>query len=88
MSTKDWKNGELTQLLSEAWGFKFNSLQEFEEFDGTGEVQEEAEVQEDAEVQEESQEDAEVQEEGQEEDLEEGGAAARTGNEEKDQGRD
>tara|TARA_R100000008_G_C3571323_1_gene162320 strand:- start:94 stop:921 length:828 start_codon:yes stop_codon:yes gene_type:complete len=67
MSTKDWKNGELTQLLSEAWGFKFNSLQEFEEFDGTGEVQEEAEVQEDAEVQEEAQEDAEVQEESQEE---------------------
>lgn len=53
MSTKDWKNGEISQLLSEAWGFKFNSLQEFEEFDGTGEVQEEAEVQEDAEVQEE-----------------------------------
>ena len=41
MSTKDWKNKELTTLLSEAWGFKFNSLQEFEEFDGTGEVQEE-----------------------------------------------
>ncbi len=43
MSTKDWKNGELTQLLSEAWGFKFNSLQEFEEFDGSGEVQTEGE---------------------------------------------
>ncbi|MEC8273797.1 MAG: hypothetical protein VXZ76_03045 [Bacteroidota bacterium] len=88
MSTKDWKNGELTQLLSEAWGFKFNTLQEFEEFNGAGEVQEEAEVQEDAEVQEESQEDAEVQEEGQEEELDEGGAAARTGNEDKDVGRD
>ena len=25
MSTKDWKNGELTQLLSEAWGFKFDT---------------------------------------------------------------
>ena len=25
MSTKDWKNGEITQLLSEAWGFKFNT---------------------------------------------------------------
>ena len=24
MSTKDWKNKELTTLLSEAWGFKFN----------------------------------------------------------------
>ena len=24
MSTKDWKNGELTTLLSEAWGFTFN----------------------------------------------------------------
>ena len=68
MSTKDWKNKELTTLLSEAWGFKFNSLQEFDEFNGTGEVQEEAA------------DDAEVQEEG--------GAAARTGNEEKDQGRD
>jgi hypothetical protein len=42
MSTKDWKNGELTQLLSEAWGFKFNTLQEFDEFNGAGEVQEEA----------------------------------------------
>ncbi len=42
MSTKDWKNKELSTLLSEAWGFKFNSLQEFDEFNGTGEVQEEA----------------------------------------------
>ena len=25
MSTQDWKNGELTQLLSEAWGFKFDT---------------------------------------------------------------
>lgn len=49
MSTKDWKNKELTQLLSEAWGFKFNSLQEFDEFNGTGEVQEEeVEVKEEA----------------------------------------
>jgi hypothetical protein len=43
MSTKDWKNKELTTLLSEAWGFKFNSLQEFEEFDGAGEIQAESE---------------------------------------------
>ena len=42
MSLKDWKNKELTSLLSEAWGFKFNTLQEFDEFNGTGEVQEEA----------------------------------------------
>ena len=41
MSTKNWKNKELTTLLSEAWGFKFNTLQEFEEFDGSGEIQEE-----------------------------------------------
>ena len=41
MSTKDWKNKELTSLLSEAWGFKFNTLDEFNEFNGTGEVQEE-----------------------------------------------
>ena len=27
MSTKDWKNKEISILLSEAWGFKFNSLQ-------------------------------------------------------------
>ena len=47
MSTKDWKNNELTQLLSEAWGFKFNTLQEFDEFNGAGEIQEEAEVSED-----------------------------------------
>ena len=43
MSTKDWKNKELTTLLSEAWGFKFNTLQEFDEFNGTGEIQEENE---------------------------------------------
>lgn len=43
MSTKDWKNKEVSQLLSEAWGFKFNSLQEFEEFGGTGELQAEGE---------------------------------------------
>ena len=42
MSLKDWKNKELTSLLSEAWGFKFNTLQEFDEFNGTGEIQEEA----------------------------------------------
>ena len=32
MSTKDWKNKEITQLLSEAWGFKFNTLEEFNDF--------------------------------------------------------
>jgi hypothetical protein len=41
MSTKDWRNKELTTLLSEAWGFKFNTLQEFDEFNGNGEIQEE-----------------------------------------------
>lgn len=41
MSTKDWKNKEISTLLSEAWGFKFSSLQEFDEFNGTGEIQEE-----------------------------------------------
>jgi len=79
MSTKDWKNKEISQLLSEAWGFKFSTLQEFDEFNGKGEVQEEA-TDADAEVQEEGADDAEVQEEG--------GAAARTGNEDKDVGRD
>jgi len=43
MSTKDWKNKEITQLLSEAWGFKFNSLEEFDEFNGSGELQAEGE---------------------------------------------
>ncbi len=43
MSTKDWKNKEIGSLISEAWGFKFNSLQEFDEFSGTGEIQEEGE---------------------------------------------
>jgi hypothetical protein len=57
MSIKDWKNKEVRGLLAEAWGFKFNTLQEFDEFNGTGEVQEEiADVDESA--------DAEVQEEG------------------------
>ncbi len=46
MSIKDWKNGEISTLLAEAWGFKFNSLQEFDEFNGTGEVQEEGEEEE------------------------------------------
>ncbi len=41
MSTKDWKNKEISTLLSEAWGFNFKTLQEFDEFNGTGEVQEE-----------------------------------------------
>ena len=54
MSIKDWKNKEVRTLLAEAWGFKFNTLQEFDEFNGSGEVQEE------------------------------GGAAARTGNKERD----
>jgi len=43
MSTKDWKNKEIGTLISEAWGFKFNSLEEFNEFNGTGELQAEAE---------------------------------------------
>jgi hypothetical protein len=43
MSIKQWKNNEISTLLSEAWGFKFNSLQEFDEFNGTGELQEEGE---------------------------------------------
>ena len=46
MSLKDWKNKEITQLLSEAWGFKFNTLDEFNEFNGEGELQAEAEDQE------------------------------------------
>tara|TARA_R110002110_G_scaffold287886_13_gene502370 strand:- start:5314 stop:6264 length:951 start_codon:yes stop_codon:yes gene_type:complete len=40
MSIKDWKNNEISTLLAEAWGFKFNTLQEFNEFNGTGEIQE------------------------------------------------
>ena len=43
MSTKDWKNKEIGTLLSEAWGFKFNSLEEFDEFNGSGELQAEGE---------------------------------------------
>ena len=43
MSLKDWKEKEISTLLAEAWGFKFNSLQEFEEFDGKGELQAEGE---------------------------------------------
>ena len=39
MSTKDWKNKEIGTLISEAWGFKFNSLDEFNEFNGEGELQ-------------------------------------------------
>lgn len=92
MSTKDWKNKELTTLLSEAWGFKFNTLQEFDEFNGTGEAPEGTE---------ELDELAQAKAAGgrrkphkrtpvpeEDEELEEGGAAARVGNEEKDQGRD
>lgn len=43
MSLKDWKEKEISTLLAEAWGFKFNTLEEFEEFDGTGELQAESE---------------------------------------------
>ena len=99
MSTKDWKNKEITQLLSEAWGFKFNTLEEFDEFNGEGELQaEEAEVQEEADIQEvsdqEGKKDAEMETKGdatdetEKEDLDEGGAAKRAGNEDRDAGRD
>ena len=43
MSLEDWKNKEISQLLSEAWGFKFNTLQEFDEFEGNGEITEQEE---------------------------------------------
>jgi hypothetical protein len=43
MSLEDWKNKEISQLLSEAWGFKFNTLQEFDEFNGDGEITEQEE---------------------------------------------
>jgi len=49
MSIKDWKNNELSTLLSEAWGFKFNTLEEFNEFNGNGEIQTEAEGEEEIE---------------------------------------
>ncbi len=111
MSTKDWKNGELTQLLSEAWGFKFNTLQEFEEFNEAGEIQTEGdeEIEEVAGVSTRKQDrrsprlqkdrrddsgrdDDDKVDEGDdhddEEKVDEGGAAARTGNEDKDVGRD
>lgn len=98
MSTKDWKNKEITQLLSEAWGFKFNSLQEFDEFNGTGEVQEEATadtveeaneetVEESAEETVEETVEASADTEVQEENIEET-AAKRAGNEDRDQARD
>jgi hypothetical protein len=90
MSTKDWKNKELTTLLSEAWGFKFNTLQEFEEFDGAGEVQEEeveatadtveeeAAAADEETLEEESvNEDDETIEEGEDEDIEERRARGR-----------
>jgi hypothetical protein len=117
MSIKDWKNKEISTLLSEAWGFKFNSLQEFDEFSGNGELQAEGEEEieelagatqatrgrkgrpmpkppadeEDPEsVQDEDSagetlEEAEADETA--EDIEEGAAANRTGNEDKDVGR-
>ena len=43
MSLEDWKNKEISHLLSEAWGFKFNTLQEFDEFEGNGEITEQEE---------------------------------------------
>jgi hypothetical protein len=36
MSTKDWKNGELKSLLSEAWGFKMDLSKLNEEWTGSG----------------------------------------------------
>ena len=83
MSIKDWKNEEISTLLSEAWGFKFNNLQEFEEFDGTGEIQEESQEEE---VHEEAQ-DAELEEScGDEEELEEG--SGDRNDSDREQGRD
>ncbi len=82
MSTKDWKNKEITQLLSEAWGFKFNTLEEFDEFNGKGELQaEEAEVQEEAKHDEDERKDESVEEsdtidESAEEELEEVAASS------------
>ena len=76
MSTKDWKNKEIGSLLSEAWGFKFNSLEEFNEFNGKGELQAEAEEELDEGR---GEKDDEVQEMKEEEELEEGGAAQRKG---------
>ncbi len=49
MSTKDWKNKEIGTLLSEAWGFKFSSLEEFNEFNENGELQTEDESEEEIE---------------------------------------
>jgi len=49
MSIKDWKEKEIGSLISEAWGFKFNSLQEFDEFNGNGEIQAEGEEEEEIE---------------------------------------
>jgi len=72
MSTKDWKNKEIGTLLSEAWGFKFNSLEEFNEFNGKGELQAEAEEEVNEETEEVNEEAEEVNEE---EEIEEGGAA-------------
>lgn len=111
MSTKDWKNKEISILLSEAWGFKFNSLQEFDEFSGTGEIQEEgaeeieelasrgpgapratpqppkrARVEPDAPFGKPPT--GKDDEDDEDESLDEGGAAARIGNEDKDVGRD
>ena len=77
MSTKDWKNKEVGTLLSEAWGFKFNSLEEFNEFNGEGELQAEAEH--DDELDEGRGDKDEVQEMKEEEELEEAGAAQRKG---------
>jgi hypothetical protein len=74
MSTKDWKNNELSTLLTEKWGFSFNLLTESQEEVVEEEVVEEEVIEEEEVVEEEA--------------LDEGGAAARTGNEEKDQGRE
>ena len=86
MSTKDWKNEEIRTLLAEAWGFKFNTLKEFEEFNGQGEIQTEGEEEVTEEAAEATAE--ETVEESADEEIEEGGAAARTGNEDKDQGKE
>ena len=43
MSFNDWREKEVSTLLAEAWGFKFNTLEEFNEFNGKGELQAESE---------------------------------------------
>jgi hypothetical protein len=76
MSTKNWKNGELKSLLSEAWGFKMD-LSKLNEYSGSGVKRGPGDKGEEEEAKKETE--GEEESKREEEELEEGFADATSG---------